>query len=354
MRKSERAAKTQKEKRKKMKHFAMSMLLLAAAGLAGLNCRAEENETNDGRTVMKEAEGRGGWLFTHFQRVNEGRTDVEKIQFSLSRDLKSWKVLNGGKPVLTSDVGTRGLRDPFPFRKKDGTFVILATDLNTSVPGFSWDKATNAGSPDIILFESKDLVHWSKGRAVSPLKDATAAWAPKIVDDAGTPLVLWSCKRKGAPFRIYGAHTEDFVHYGEPFVFAERGDTHVIDTIVVPCGGAFVRFVKDDVAKAVMMERADSLRGPWTPVEGWNLGDLRNVEGPACTLSGNGREAYLLLDHYARGNESGYREFRTDDLLSGRFEPVGREFKAIHGIAHGGMLRISEEEYRRLEGCDWK
>ncbi len=325
----------------------------AQRSFAGSHCRAEENETDNGRTGMMESESRGGWLFTHFQRVNAGRADEEKILFSLSGDLKSWKVLNNGKPVLTSDVGTRGLRDPFPFRKKDGTFVILATDLNTSDSDFSWDKAMNAGSPDIILFESNDLVHWNKGRAVSPLKDATAAWAPKIAEDNGTSLVLWSCKRKDAPFRIYGAHTEDFVHYGEPFVFAERGDAHLIDAIVIPCDGAFVRFMKDDVVKTVMMERADSLRGPWTPVGGWNLAHLRNVEGPACTLSGNGREAYLLLDHYGRGDESGYREFRTDDLLSGRFEPVGAEFHAIHGIAHGGMLRISEEERRRLEGFDW-
>ena len=67
------------------------------------------------------------YLFTHF--IGE-QPQGEQIYFSLSKDGLHWKDLHDGKPVICSEVGECGLRDPFLIRKADGSgFVIIATDL---------------------------------------------------------------------------------------------------------------------------------------------------------------------------------------------------------------------------------
>ena len=67
------------------------------------------------------------YLFVHF--IGEGENG-EQIYFSVSRDGLHWKDLNNGKPVIVSQVGEKGLRDPFILRNRlDGKFYIIATDL---------------------------------------------------------------------------------------------------------------------------------------------------------------------------------------------------------------------------------
>ena len=97
-----------------------------------------------------------GYLFAHFTGEHK---DGEQIYFSVSRDGLHWKDLNGGKPVLYSGLGTRGVRDPFlvrdPGKKK---FYLIATDLRIE-SGCGWEKAQYEGSRDLIVWESEDLVH---------------------------------------------------------------------------------------------------------------------------------------------------------------------------------------------------
>ena len=54
-----------------------------------------------------------GYLFTHFIGDFDGG---EQLYFSVSRDGLHWEDLNKGKPVICSQTGTCGIRDPFPVR----------------------------------------------------------------------------------------------------------------------------------------------------------------------------------------------------------------------------------------------
>ena len=91
------------------------------------------------------------YLFTHF--IGE-QPQGEQIYFSLSKDGLHWKDLHDGKPVICSEVGECGLRDPFLIRKADGSgFVIIATDLCIA-NGRGWDAAVKTGS--------KNLAVWSR------------------------------------------------------------------------------------------------------------------------------------------------------------------------------------------------
>ena len=80
-----------------------------------------------------------GYLFTYF--TGEGTADGEQIYYALSKgnDPLHWRELNGGKPVLTSTLGEKGLRDPFIIRSPEGDkFYQIATDLRIYGNG-DWD-----------------------------------------------------------------------------------------------------------------------------------------------------------------------------------------------------------------------
>lgn len=77
----------------------------------------------------------GGYLLAHF--IGE-QPDGEQVYFSYSEDGLHWKDLNGGQPVLRSDLGEKGVRDPFIIRSPlDHHFYIIATDLRIA-SGKGW------------------------------------------------------------------------------------------------------------------------------------------------------------------------------------------------------------------------
>lgn len=292
------------------------------------------------------------FLFSHFEYRTPG-PDLEQVQFSISRDGLRWELLNGGDPVLENHSDDGGLRDPFVFRKRDNTFVLLATDLNIALRKNGWKDAVANGSNKIILFESPDLVHWSAPRAVvMPLPDATCAWAPEVIDDDGRYLVIWSARRRGMRTKVYGAYTEDFIRYNTPFVFCE-GEMDVIDTTVVRWNNLWYRFTKDESSQSILPETASSLVGPWTRVKSECLSAIHGVEGPICTILPDGR-ALLLLDCYGVGPDASYIAFLSDDLAAGMFVPAGGAFRPSCRMKHGTIMPITTDEYERLKEHSWK
>lgn len=122
-----------------------------------------------------------GYLFVYFTGESE---NGEQVYFALSQDGLHWKDLNGGEPVLISEIGQMGVRDPFIFRSKlDGKFYILATDLRIA-PGQGWETARASGSKKIILWSSDDLICWSAPWCYEvPLDGAGSVWAPETCYD---------------------------------------------------------------------------------------------------------------------------------------------------------------------------
>ena len=88
-----------------------------------------------------------GYLFVHFTGEQQYG---EQIYFSISRDGLHWKDLNGHRPVLYSDIGEKGARDPFCVRdEKNGKIYLFATDLRIE-EGKGWETAIFRGSRDMI------------------------------------------------------------------------------------------------------------------------------------------------------------------------------------------------------------
>src|SRR5687767_3029277 len=100
----------------------------------------------------------GGYLFVTFK--GEQSPMSEQVYFVVSRDGKQWTSLNGGEPVLVSEIGEKGARDPFLLRAHDGLkYFLIATDLSIH-RNRDWSRAVTAGSKSILIWESTDLVKW--------------------------------------------------------------------------------------------------------------------------------------------------------------------------------------------------
>ena len=193
------------------------------------------------------------YLFTHFVGESygegpqslEGHPTGEQLFFALAdvgeglhfKDMNGSK-MNGLKPVLKSNVGELGVRDPYICRSPEGdTFYLIATDLSVYTRG-GWgrnngaDKFTISGSHSITLWESHDLVNWTEGRLIEVAReDAGMAWAPEMIysEETGEYLIFFSSTILNEEMNaikerdcIYYTTTRDFVHFGETKKFIKN------------------------------------------------------------------------------------------------------------------------------------
>lgn len=292
------------------------------------------------------------YLFTHF--IGEEKNG-EQIYFSVSRDGLHWKDLNNGNPILYSRTGTCGVRDPFPVRHpQTGTVYLIATDLRIEA-GRGWKDAQENGSRSIIVWETKDLVHWSKERSCEiGLPNAGDVWAPEAVYDQEKEafLVFFASRVKNekdaeGKHRIYAAYTKDFREFSEVFLYMEK-ERDVIDTTILESGGSYYRISKDETDKRLILEKADSLTGEYTQIDSPVLAGLVGVEGPEGYLLPDGKTWCLIADQFMAGK--GYLPMLTENLASGDFRILPPEEYDMGKTKkrHGGILQITDEEYEKL------
>lgn len=306
------------------------------------------------------------YLFVHFR---EKKTpDGEQVYFALSRDAFHWEALAGGKPVLTSDVGEKGVRDHTIARLSDGSFVILSTDLSLaggfeSRYGGSWKNVSEKGSPYLVLWRSEDLVSWSPARLINPDPDSShigCRWAPDIIRDerSGEYILHWSAPDPLSGYRqmrICCARTKDFVSFGKAeILFSEKGHSY-IDSAVYRENGRYYLFVKSERNPGrIVLLSSDQVTGPWEKVEGFRDTAYALEEGkyeaPTACRTPDGRWL-LFLDCYASPERQGYVPFIADSLKSGAFRPVGQVCTFPYGFKHGTILPITQGEYDRLKAA---
>ena len=287
----------------------------------------------------------------------------EQIYFSLSRDGLHWKDLNAGQPVLISDIGEKGVRDPFILRDKlTGKYVIIATDLRIEA-GKGWAVAQEAGSRDLMVWESEDMVNWTGPESHTVgIPEAGCVWAPEAIfdEDRQEYLVFWASMVKEPgdsepKQRIYAAYTADFHSFG-PTEKYQEGKNHIIDTTILKAGEYYYRFSKDETVKNIRLERSKSLKkDSFKEVKAPVLDTLMGVEGPAAFRFNDREEYCLMVDRFAQ--DAGYLPLFSTDFGSGQFR-IADESEYDLGETkkrHGSILCLTEEEYVALEkkwGCE--
>ncbi|MFD7401155.1 family 43 glycosylhydrolase [Streptomyces sp. NPDC059866] len=327
---------------------------------------APPGSTQSGAPPVKDTQY-AGYLFAYF--TGEGTADGEQIRYALSRgnDPLHWRELNAGKPVLTSTIGEKGLRDPFVIRSPEGDkFYMIATDLrmyrNSSG---SWDHVQRHGSKSVMVWESTDLVHWTDQRLVKVSPDnAGNTWAPEAYwdDTLGEYVVFWASKlyadddpdHTGSTYnKMLYATTKDFRTFSEPKVWNDPGYS-VIDSTVVEHKGTYHRYTKDErdpsssspCSKFITAEKSTTLTSTTYDFVADCIGNgsMDRGEGPTVFKSNTEDKWYLFIDEYGG---RGYLPFETTDLDSGQWTP-SQNYQLPASPRHGTVIPVTQAEYDRL------
>ncbi|KAG5923009.1 hypothetical protein E4U42_005075 [Claviceps africana] len=309
-----------------------------------------------------------GYLFAYF---TGNSIEGEKIYLAASKgnDALNWQELNGGKPILSSTQGTRGLRDPFIMRSHTGDkFYLIATDLSIG-SGTSWGDAVRHGSRYLEIWESPDLITWSNQRhvLVSP-ETAGNTWAPEAYwdDDLGQYIVFWASSlysqstdpnHTGKSYhRMLYATTTDFVTFSKANIWQDTGKAR-IDSTVLQQGDVYYRFTKDEGSSTgcvdIIEESSKNLTAPvpeWRQIAtciGKNAG-TGAVEGPTAFKANpadvNGQKFYLFVDEYGG---RGYIPLETQDIANPSWK-VSSSYKLPAHPRHGTVLPITADELKRI------
>ena len=284
-------------------------------------------------------------------------------------DCKQVITIDTVKPVITSTLGEKGLRDPFIIRSPEGDkFYLIATDLKINGSG-DWNKAQHAGSKSIMVWESTDLVNWGEQRMVEVADEAAGCtWAPEAFydDETGEYIVFWASMIDGYHM-IWYSTTRDFYTFSEPKVWihlkSDNGENlSVIDTSVIAVDNAdetktYYRLSKDEAGKAItngdpdakfeILEKSTSLTGEWTRISSEFLNKNTGVEGGTIFKFNGENKWCMLLDNYGAG---GYYPSVTDDLGSASFRRLeSTEYSFPSTMRHGTVVGITDEEYKAIE-----
>lgn len=313
-----------------------------------------------------------GYMFAYF--TGEGTADGEQVYFAASRgdDPLHWDELNGGRPVLRSQFGDKGVRDPFIIRSPQGDkFYLIATDLRIYGNG-DWDAAQRHGSRYIEVWESTDLVHWSDQRHVRVAPDTAGnTWAPEAFydDKIGAYVVFWASKlydpgdttHSGDTYnRMMYSTTRDFRTFTPAKVWKDPGYS-VIDSTVIRNGDTYYRFTKDErnntsstpCSKFIIEEKShDLLDLDWDFVSeciGKATEDSPGIsrgEGPLVFKSNTEDKWYLFIDEFGG---RGYVPFESTDLASGKWR-MSTDYQLPSRPRHGTVLPVTRAELDRLRG----
>lgn len=331
-----------------------------------------------------------GYMMVHFIEDSDGY--AEKIYLDVSRgdDPEQWDPLNGGEPILASDLGTTGVRDPYlTYSPETETYYIIATDLRvfggdsgTSACG-DWCHWSSNGSTKLNVWESKDLVTWSDLRQfdVATTADGVThaelgmAWAPEAtwVPDYhgagdGAFVVYWSsnlyddAEHTGSTYsRVMWGATTDFTQETYEFggTLVDQG-ADAIDTTIIQNEGTTYRITKDNgLGNGIYME-STTAGDWWADGTHWSLlqteigaswagDDPGGVEGPAVFKRHDDDHWYLYVDVIPT---TGYRPMQTNDLDAGWTELHSDEFWMAPSTKHGGVVSLTKGQYDHVRTSD--
>ncbi|MBP3199513.1 MAG: glycoside hydrolase family 43 protein [Butyrivibrio sp.] len=301
----------------------------------------------------------GGYLFVHFTGEHK---DGEQIYFSVSKDGLHWNDLNDGKLVLKSEIGEKGVRDPFIIRSpwQENKYWIIATDLRIEA-GKGWGVAQYEGGRDIIVWESENLVDWTGPVSYTiGVPGAGCVWAPEAVYDKNKDAIMlfWASMtsddmketsdKSSYKQKIYRSYTKDFKAFTETELYTEAVN-HLIDTTIIATDEGYYRYTKNESNKRVNAEFGKTLENSsFKRIESETLENIVGVEGPEIFKFNDRDEYCLILDRFAEGK--GYMPLVTSDLASGEFKVLNdSEFDmGKNKKRHGGVMPITEAEYNML------
>ena len=315
------------------------------------------------------------YLYAYFT----GNSDAgEKLRYAVSSDGYNWESLNGANAVAdahaiagsltvypaggrTGLAATGNVRDPYILYAQDGTYYVLATDLDTDTYGFD-------NNCKLLVWHVNSLVDIDTATpwvidCTSLLEDAMGsdcvlkrAWAPEAVYDyeEGKYMLFFAAKDSNNTYgtRMYYIYTSDFQTFDGkaklllPHVYADN-----IDANITYADGMYYMWYKDETDSKIGYATAEHANGPYGTIHKFYEDRLSSVfEGPEVYYNAQAGKYILIADNFGGGS---YMAAYQSDTVSG----FSASNKLLDGTAynmthmyprHGFITRISTSDYNAL------
>ncbi|MEV0269258.1 glycoside hydrolase family 43 protein [Hamadaea sp. NPDC050747] len=278
-----------------------------------------------------------GYAMAYFTESPSMTAASYALHLAVSSDGLNWTPLNQNNPVATPTSGSRGLRDPFILRKQDGTFVVLATDLN----GTDWTYQ----SQYLHVWDSADLRTFRNYRLLKVHSLATHAWAPEAVWDAsrGQYAVVYSAVAGGHNVLMVN-YTSDFVTASAPQTFFDPG-YDVIDGDFVSANGVNYLYFKR--SSTLQGAQSGTLNPGSFTVSGSAVSPGRGVEAPEIVKSNTANTWYLWGDTWSPNGR--FFCWQTSNLAGGSWSPLNdRAYTQPLNSKHPGLTPVTAAELANL------
>jgi hypothetical protein len=261
------------------------------------------------------------------------------LHLAVSRDGLNWTPLNQNNPVVTPTAGTLGLRDPFVFRKQDGTFVVIATDL----------RGTDFGQNNQFLhvWDSVDLTGFTGYRRIRMHTLITHTWAPTAFWDAarGQYGIVYSANNGRDVFLVN--YTNDFRTVSAPQVYFGPA-FGVLDGDIVVDGGTTYLYYKN-LADGFLYGARSATGAPnsYTTYTG-GLRQGNAIEAPLLVRRNDGGGWWLWGDSFSPVNNDYY--LWSSNAITGNAWAAAnqRDYTPPMNAKHGSITGITDTEYNAL------
>lgn len=262
--------------------------------------------------------------------------DEKHMYYALAEDGFVFRVLNGGKPVLSASYNDQLVRDPMVLQDKQGIYHLIAT--------VSWSKRP------FTVWDSDDLVHWKNERLVDVAPEgATKTWAPEFAYDEENDIyfVHWTGEVNGDwnTASIYYATTKDFKNFSETKLLY-KDEVGILDANITKINGLYHLVYRKN---GIWVATSKNAQGPYG--DAYQL-TADNVEGPYVFPLNDNAGYGIVWDYF--GNSAGFGLWTTPDFkewsqITNETVPFYNdkvEFPA--GIRHGSIIGLTQEERDKL------
>lgn len=279
------------------------------------------------------------FVMGYFTESPQGLGNDYGLHLAVSSDGLEWQPLNQNAAVVYPTDGTRGLRDPFIFRKQDGTFVVLATDLN----GLDFTQQNQF----VHIWDSVDLRSFTGYRRVRMHSLPTHSWAPEAFwDPARGQYGLVYSAYDGTQDVILVNYTTDFRTFSSQQKWFDGGVPVIDATLHMDGSTPYLYYKRDNKlygAKGTLAPRGFE-GGTYT--RGYAGPGL--TEAPIIVRSATSRTWYLWGDVYTPVNGT-FMVWSSPDIAQDLWTPLSRRlYTQPINSKHATIQPISAAEYTNL------
>lgn len=327
-----------------------------------------------GTTAADEEKSLGDknkYLLTYFTG-----NSAENLNYAVSDDGYNWEALNGNDPVWDSSkldtsniksypdnsgIAASGhVRDPYAFQAEDGSYYILATDLNTN-NGTTW-----GNNSKLMVWHLNDLADVSTTQPwfidtqtiASSLcgGNVSRAWAPQAIwdKDAGHYMLYWSVgytqnsNNTKNHTQMYYVYTDDFKSFLSKPQKLTADTFSNIDGDITYDGSLYYLWYKNEDESKIVYATSECAHGPYSqPTSFTDSNYASKFEGPQVYKLYSTGEYILMTDHFSSSMSyfATYKSTNPADFENNNVSGMNLNYLSPR---HGSVVNITTEQYNKL------